>query len=233
MKPTNGFHELPTKVVTLSLVKAGTHLATHAVADPAGTDNFYVAEMFGQYKKFNSETNEFELIADLEEELNLTHAEYHASTGLYDDYYNGLLSIAVPTDFETANEYYVSYSVNPDGLSASEQSAMLNACGIDATSCNHLDTIAHCKTRDCSVRDVLFQVCNPGYWHNGGEIILDEDEQHLYFAIGDAGGRWDHSNIHTLNPGSGLGSIMRIDLNSPLSATPLDNFYCAKSYKAT
>ena len=182
------YRDIPVKTVTLEAEKLGTFMATHAVPDPAGSCNIYFIELFGKFRMYDCATGNINDLVDLKPELGIVHAEFDTDTQLYEDHYNGLLGLALTSDFASSQEYYISYSTSADSLSASEQESLLSACGMAETVINHFDNVVHCKNLACTDRDLLFQTPNPGFWHNGGDIILDGTD--LYFAIGDAGGRW-------------------------------------------
>jgi glucose/arabinose dehydrogenase len=118
----------------------------------------------------------------------------------------GLLSVAFPPDFASKRYFYVDYTnINGDTL--------ISRYRLTAD-----DNVA-----DPNSEEVLLLIEQPYPNHNGGQLAFGPDG-YLYIGMGDGGSGGDPDN-NGQNPGSLLGTILRIDTESGSApyAIPPDN----------
>lgn len=113
----------------------------------------------------------------------------------------GLLSVAFPPNYETANHFYVYYTNNA-GNNVVARYGLLNADQADPNS-----------------EQIVLTLNHPGESnHNGGQIAFGPNDGYLYIAPGDGGGSNDPNNnaqrLDTL-----LGKMLRIDVETGNPAT--------------
>ena len=112
----------------------------------------------------------------------------------------GLLGLAFHPNFDQNGLFYVYYTANGDGRSVISQ---FNTLGING---------------DSNSENILLEIDQPFANHNAGMIAFGQDD-FLYIALGDGGGAGDPvlagQNATTL-----LGSILRIDVDSPSAGLP-------------
>lgn len=153
----------------------------------------------------------------------------------YDE--RGLLGIAFHPDYATNGRFFVRYSVPRSGGPDEPCTAGSRGC--------HSEVLAelHVSDTDPNVADFgslreLIRIAEPEFNHNSGHIAFGPDGM-LYVGFGDGGGANDGLDQPTLphgplgngqNPGTLLGSVIRIDVDSPADpgkeyAVPADNPY--------
>ncbi|HET6569204.1 MAG TPA: PQQ-dependent sugar dehydrogenase [Rhodothermales bacterium] len=115
----------------------------------------------------------------------------------------GLLGLAFHPDFQQNGYFYVDYTAdNPQRTVIARY---------------HVDP-AHPDQADPASETVLLEVPQPFSNHNGGQVAFGSDGM-LYVSFGDGGSGGDpHGNGQ--NPGTLLGSIIRIDVDHPSDGRP-------------
>ncbi len=125
----------------------------------------------------------------------------------------GLLGLAFHPDYATNGRFFVRYSAPGGEGDHRAIVAEYAALGDPATS----------DLGDLSSEIILFEVDEPEFNHNGGEIAFGPDGL-LYFALGDGGGANDGLDDPGLPHGpigngqdieTALGAMLRIDVDSP------------------
>jgi glucose/arabinose dehydrogenase len=120
----------------------------------------------------------------------------------------GLLGVAFPPGFAAKGYFYVNYTRAPDGAT------VVARYRVPATNANVADP--------ASEEEVL-TIGQPFANHNGGQLAFGPDNT-LYIGMGDGGGADDPQN-NGQNPGTLLGKILRIDVESGAApyVVPPDN----------
>jgi glucose/arabinose dehydrogenase len=116
----------------------------------------------------------------------------------------GLLGLAFPPGYATTGRFYVNYTRIPDG----------------ATVIARYQRTANPNVADPASDNILLTIPQPAANHNGGQLAFGPDG-FLYIGMGDGGGAGDTAQT----PGSLLGKILRIDVESGVSpyAIPATN----------
>ncbi|UBM57517.1 PQQ-dependent sugar dehydrogenase [Marinilongibacter aquaticus] len=132
-------------------------------------------------------------------------------SGAVDDKGNeeGLLGLAFHPNFKENGYFYVNYTV-------SSSETLISRFSVDKKDPNKADA---------SSELVLLRYAQPYNNHNGGQVAFGPDG-FLYISVGDGGSGGDPKE-NGQNPGSLLGSILRIDVDSPQNGNnygiPADN----------
>lgn len=149
-------------------------------SDPAHPDDLFVVEREGRVVRDDGGSRS--VFADLTDFVSCCASE------------RGLLSIALPPDFEASGRFYAAYTGTP-------------AAG-GAEGDLHVD--AFHREGMALVREPLFSVEHSiNANHNGGQLELGPDG-YLYVSVGDGGGGGDPFESGQ-DPGSLLGKILRIE----------------------
>jgi len=107
----------------------------------------------------------------------------------------GLLGIAFPPDFAAKGHFYVNYTdLSGDTVIA------------------RYPLSANRETADPDGEEIILTVDQPFANHNGGQLAFGRDG-YLYIGMGDGGSAGDPMNF-AQNPGSLLGKLLRIDVES-------------------
>jgi glucose/arabinose dehydrogenase len=109
----------------------------------------------------------------------------------------GLLSVAFPPGYAAKGHFYVNYTRAPDGAT------VVARYHVSASDANAADPASE---------EVILTVPQPFANHNGGQLAFGPDG-HLYIGTGDGGGGGDPQG-NAQNPGTLLGKILRIDVES-------------------
>lgn len=121
----------------------------------------------------------------------------------------GLLGLAIHPDWPEVGRAFIHYS------DASGDTVLAEFAGTPGGPDSP-------PTFDAASERVLLQEDQPYPNHNGGQLAFGPDG-HLYMALGDGGSAGDPHG-HGQNPETRLGSILRLDVSAPGSATaPSDN----------
>ncbi|MEE8141667.1 MAG: PQQ-dependent sugar dehydrogenase [Planctomycetota bacterium] len=152
----------------------------------------------------------------------------------------GLLGLAFHPDYANNGRFFVRYSAPREGDPAepcNDPMGFIVGC--------HFAVLAEFSVSegDPNLADpdsemILFQVDEPQFNHNGGDLAFGPDG-HLYFALGDGGGA--HDGLADMPPSHGpigngqniethLGSMLRIDVDgAPPFEVPPDNPFVGKA----
>jgi glucose/arabinose dehydrogenase len=172
---------------------------------PDQEDRWFIAEQSGVIKTASmkdTDTSDAPVVVDLRERVNDGSNE------------EGLLSIAFHPDYPTKRELYVYYSANPPRRSV----------------LSRFTVAADGKTIDPASEEVILEVPQPYWNHNGGTVLFGPDG-YLYLSLGDGGAAGD-----PLDAGQDLSKllakIIRIDVNKTSDgkkyAIPADNPFVGK-----
>ncbi len=129
----------------------------------------------------------------------------------------GLLSVAFPPEYAGKGYFYVDYT---------DKSG--------ATVVSRFQLSSDPDRADPGSEKVLLQIPQPYANHNGGQLAFGPRDGFLYIGMGDGGSGGDPQN-RAQDPGSLLGKLLRIDVESPASpyAVPADNpFVQLPAYRA-
>lgn len=181
-------HELPIPAIRLERAwpAVRTNRPIQIIARPDRDDVLYVIEQRGRVRTVNGEdtsSSESELVLDITDRVNARSNE------------EGLLSVAFHPDFEKNNEVYFYYSAK------TPRRSVLSRMKMDDER----------KTFDPDSEEVLLEIPQPYWNHNGGMILFGPDGM-LYLAIGDGGAANDPHN-NGQNTQTLLASIIRIDVS--------------------
>ncbi len=108
----------------------------------------------------------------------------------------GLLSVAFPPGYRVKGHFYVDY-----------------------TDVNGNTVVARYKVTDNpdladpASEEVILTIAQPYANHNGGQLVFGPNDGYLYIGMGDGGAGGDPEN-RAQNPGSLLGKILRIDVET-------------------
>jgi Glucose / Sorbosone dehydrogenase len=152
----------------------------YITSDPANPDSLFVVERKGRVVRFENDTSS--VFADLTDLVACCESE------------RGLLSIALPADFDASGRFYAAYTGKP-------------AAG-GAEGDLHVDVFHH--EGGVLVREPLFAVGHSvNANHNGGQLEFGPDG-FLYVSTGDGGGGGDPFESGQ-DLGSLLGKILRVE----------------------
>ena len=113
----------------------------------------------------------------------------------------GLLSMAFPPGFASRKHFYVNYTRTPDGATVVARYRV---------------SVGNTNAGDPTSEEVVLTIPQPFTNHNGGQLAFGPDNN-LYIGMGDGGGGGDPQG-NAQNPGTFLGKLLRIDVES--GATP-------------
>ena len=122
----------------------------------------------------------------------------------------GLLGVAFPPGFAQKNYFYVNYTRIPDG----------------ATVVARYFVTANPNVANPASEEVILTISQPFANHNGGQLGFSPVDGFLYIGMGDGGSGCDPFN-NAQNPGTLLGKILRIDVESgivPYAVPPTNPF---------
>ncbi len=110
----------------------------------------------------------------------------------------GLFSVAFPTSFSQQKRFYVFYTAAPSGNLAIARYAVTDDPNV----------------ADPASETILLAIDHSSFGnHNGGQLAFGPRDGYLYIGTGDGGGAGDPFG-NAQNPGSYLGKILRIDVES-------------------
>ena len=122
-------------------------------------------------------------------------------------YEEGFLAIALDPDFDRNGYVYAYYSYSPGPDKRTTRLVRLETTGEG-------DTLEF----DAESELVILEVAQPAWNHNGGSLLFGPDGM-LYLSIGDGGGDGDPER-NGQNPGTLLGTIIRIDVRNASAKEP-------------
>ena len=108
----------------------------------------------------------------------------------------GLLGVAFPPTYADSRQFYLSYT---------------NTVG--ATVISRYTTTADPDRADPDSEEVLLTIDQPHHTHNGGHLAFGPNDGYLYIGSGD-GGLFNDPDNNGQEPGTLLGKILRIDVES-------------------
>lgn len=165
---------------------------------PGDPDTMFVAEQSGRIAAFDRREN----VATTTTFLALGRANGLLESGSGGGNEEGLLGVAFHPDYAANGRFFVYYS-----------SRM--GCPSGARRCTRLSEFRRQRARraDASSERPLLAIAQPFSNHNGGDLHFGQDGL-LYISVGDGGSAGDPRD-HGQNPNTLLGSILRIDVDTP------------------
>ena len=128
----------------------------------------------------------------------------------------GLLSVAFPPDYPGKGHFYVNYT---------------DVSGTTVVA--RFSITADPDVADAASEQVLLTIPQPYANHNGGQMAFGPGDGYLYIGMGDGGSAGDPQN-NAQNPGSLLGKMLRIDVESddgPYAIPPDNPFVPGSVYR--
>lgn len=160
---------------------------------PDGSNRLFVVEQEGVIRVFDNHpgAESAPVFLDIRDRVNSQGNE------------QGLLGLAFHPDFQQNGYFYVDYTA------ADPNRTVIARYHVDPADSGRADPASE---------TVLLEVPQPFSNHNGGQVAFGPDGM-LYVAFGDGGSGGDpHENGQ--NPGTLLGSIIRIDVDQPSGGRP-------------
>jgi len=170
--------------ISLSRVAGGFNLPVHVTHAGDGSGRLFVVEQEGR-------------IRILDNGVALPTPFLDVSSRVLCCGEQGLLSVAFPPGFAAKGHFYVDYTRAPDGATVV---ARYNVSAGDG------------NVADPATEEVVLTVSQPFANHNGGQLAFGPDA-YLYIGMGDGGSGGDPLN-NGQNPGTPLGKILRVDVES-------------------
>ncbi len=122
-------------------------------------------------------------------------------------YEEGFLALALDPSFDQNGYVYAYYSYSPGPEERSTRLVRFATTGEGDT-----------FTFDADSEFVILEIPQPNWNHNGGSLVFGPDGM-LYLGIGDGGGDGDPQG-NGQNPGTLLGTVIRIDVRNPSAEQP-------------
>ena len=182
--------ERPLAEIDLTLTQVAEAEEPTSLVTRPGSPNLYVAERPGRVRQVTVSGSGTERSYEVAAEPLVDISDEVVSPGGSDE--RGLLDIEFSPD---GSRLYLSYSVMPDGDTRIDEFAM-DGDAVDGGS-----------------RRQVLGVDQPFANHNGGDIEFGPDEL-MWVGLGDGGGAGDPQG-NAQNPGTLLGSLLRIDPGRP------------------
>ena len=192
----DGSIEPPTgRIDALQAVEIASGLANPLhLTAPAGDDRLFVVEQAGRIRVIEDGLLLAEPFLDLSESVNFIGE-------------GGLLGLAFDPDYATTGRFWVHYT------DAADAGAVVVA---------RYEASDDPNTADATSAAEVLRIDQPTLSHNGGQLEFGPDGM-LYISIGD-GGEYEDPQGHAQNPGTLLGTILRIDVRAADPyAIPQDN----------
>ena len=172
-------------VTEIQLVPVTNGLTWPVALAHAYDDRLFIAEQAGRIRILDNGTLLPESFLDIQ------HKVRNDPERLWDE--QGLLGLAFHPRFQENGLFFVNYTSENDG------STILAHYRVDATNPNRADPLSE---------TVILSIGQPYDDHNAGHLQFDQDG-FLYMAAGD-GGDWGDPHGNSQNPGTLLGSILRL-----------------------
>ena len=172
------------------------HRLTNLVDAGDGPDRLFATEQNGRIRVFPNETG----VTDAPVFLDVSG---NVSTGGNEE---GLLGLAFDPAFAETRRFYVYYSAS------GPRRSVVSSFTVDADDPGRADPASE---------QVILEIEQPASNHNGGQLAFGPDG-YLYVGLGDggrAGDPWGNGQ----DPGTLLGSILRIDVSGEGYRVPSDN----------
>jgi glucose/arabinose dehydrogenase len=228
------FAEIPKGEIVIKLETVATGLSAPIYATNAGdgSGRLFIVEQSGQIRIVENDVLLPTPFLDIADKIPALNA-------FFDE--RGLLGLAFHPDYATNGRFFIRYSVARDGDSS-------EPCFDSSRGC-HSEVLAEYSVSadnpnlaDPTSGILLFTIEEPQFNHDAGDVAFGPDG-FLYFTLGDGGGAHDgladsppsHGPIgHGQNIETALGSILRIDVDSPPQAPlayaiPPDNPFVGKT----
>ena len=198
--PTSPANSAPHPLKPLRVVEAFPNLSfehlTNLIDPGDGANRLLATEQDGRIWVFSSDpdTSEAQIFLDITDRV---------STGGNEE---GLLGLAFDPAFVQSGRFYVYYSAS------SPRRSVVSSFAAESSDQGQADPASE---------KIILEVEQPADNHNGGQLAFGPDG-YLHVGLGDGGGRGDTWG-NGQNPGTLLGSILRIDVNGDGYHVPPDN----------
>ncbi|MHC4891198.1 MAG: PQQ-dependent sugar dehydrogenase, partial [Planctomycetota bacterium] len=219
-------------VIKLEAVATGLTAPIYATNAGDGSGRLFIVEQSGQIRIVENDVllpTPFLDIADKIPALN----------SFFDE--RGLLGLAFHPDYATNGRFFIRYSVPRDGDSSEPCFGTSRGCHSEVLA-EYSVSADNPNLADPTSEIILFTIDEPQFNHDAGNVAFGPDG-FLYFTLGDGGGAHDgladspvsHGPTgHGQNIETALGSILRIDVDSPPQAPlayaiPPDNPFVGKT----
>jgi glucose/arabinose dehydrogenase len=228
------FAEIPKGDIVIKLETVATGLTAPIYATNAGdgSGRLFIVEQSGQIRIVENDILLPKPFLDIADKLPALNA-------FFDE--RGLLGLAFHPDYATNGRFFVRYSVPRDGDSSEPCFGTSRGCHSEVLA-EYSVSAGNPNLADPTSEIILFTIEEPQFNHDAGNIAFGPDG-FLYFTLGDGGGGNDgladsppsHGPIgNGQNIETALGSILRIDVDSPPQAPlayaiPADNPFVGKT----
>ena len=215
-----------TITVNLDPVATGLVSPTDLTSPNDGSDRLFITDQNGRIRVVDGGT----LLAT--PFLDLTSSLPPVNPG-FDE--RGVLGLSFHPDYATNGRFFVRYSAPRPGAPGEPCFGTSRGCHEERLSEFSVDPM-NPNLADPGSERILFQIDEPQFNHNGGDLEFGPDG-FLYFGLGDGGGA--HDGLADMPPSHGpigngqnintaLGSVLRIDVDGPPAmgleyAIPADN----------
>lgn len=203
-------------VIKLETVASGLTAPIYATNAGDGSGRLFIVEQSGQIRIVENDVLLPTPFLDIADKLPALNA-------FFDE--RGLLGLAFHPDYATNGRFFVRYSVPRDGDLSEPCFGTSRGCHSEVLA-EYSVSADNPNLADPTSEIILFTINEPQFNHDAGNVAFGTDG-FLYFTLGDGGGAHDgladspvsHGPIgHGQNIETALGSILRIDVDSPPQA---------------
>lgn len=173
------------RVAALQAVEIANGLANPLLLTaPPGDDRLFVVEQAGRIRIIENGLLRTDPFLDLSQTVNFIGE-------------GGLLGLAFDPDYATTGRFWVHYT---------------DAADAGAVVVERYEVSEDPNAADAASAAEVLRIDKPTLSHNGGQLEFGPDGM-LYISLGD-GGEYEDPHGHAQNPGTLLGSILRIDVRT-------------------
>jgi hypothetical protein len=212
---TYSFAEIPKGDIVIKLETVATELTAPIYATHAGdgSGRLFIVEQSGQIRIVKNDVLLPTPFLDIADKLPALNA-------FFDE--RGLLGLAFHPDYVINGRFFIRYSAPRDGDSGEPCFGTSRGCHSEVLA-EYSVSASDPNLADPASEIILFTIDEPQFNHDAGNVAFGPDGL-LYFTLGDGGGAHDgladspptHGPIgHGQNIETALGSILRIDVDSP------------------
>lgn len=203
-------------VIKLETVATGLTAPIYATHAGDGSGRLFIVEQSGQIRIVENDVLLPTPFLDIADKLPALNA-------FFDE--RGLLGLAFHPDYSTNGRFFIRYSVPRDGDLSEPCFGTSRGCH-SAVLAEYSVSADNPDLADPASEIILFTIEEPQFNHDAGNVAFGPDG-FLYFTLGDGGGAHDgladspvsHGPIgNGQNIETALGSILRIDVDSPPQA---------------
>jgi len=203
-------------VIKLETVATGLTAPIYATNAADGSGRLFIVEQSGQIRIVENDVLLPTPFLDIADKLPALNA-------FFDE--RGLLGLAFHPDYAINGRFFIRYSVPRDGDLSEPCFGTSRGCHSEVLA-EYSVSAGNPNLADPASEIILFTIDEPQFNHDAGNVDFGPDG-FLYFTLGDGGGAHDgladsppsHGPIgHGQNIETALGSILRIDVDSPPQA---------------